>query len=42
MKIKSMFLIVTIVLVSGCTSIEKNYKPLYQADPEKTHIEDSK
>ena len=42
MKIKSVVLIVMVILVSGCAPIAENYKPLYQAKPEKTEIEDTK
>lgn len=42
MRIKSIALIAMVILVCGCAPIEETYKPLYQANPVKTQIEDAK
>jgi len=38
---KKIIVAVALVLISlsGCTPVQENYKPLYQATPEKTPIE---
>lgn len=37
--LKVVLLVICIVLLTACSSIEKSYKPLYQAKPEKHAIE---
>ena len=38
-KLKTVLLLLSLLLAAGCSSVEENYKPLYQAKPEKSAIE---
>ncbi len=37
-KFKVILLVLSIALLTACSSIEENYKPLYQVKPEKHAI----
>lgn len=39
MKLKMVFLLICVMVLAGCSHVEENYKPLYQAKPEKHAIE---
>lgn len=38
MKIVFSVLILLVVFLSGCASVQEAYKPLYQVQPEKTEL----
>lgn len=38
-RLNVVLLVVCVVLLTACSSIEENYKPLYQVKPEKHAIE---
>jgi len=42
MRLALSAVIVALVALSGCAPVQDNYKPLYQATPEKTPIEKKK